>query len=106
MSDIEFFDFVKRRTVVALFSNTHLRSTLVLKGGNLLDIAFNVSNRSSLDLDFSIEGEFEDLDQIRDECEAALKPAFEVEGYIVFDVRIRELPPQVSDDLKDFWGGY
>jgi predicted nucleotidyltransferase component of viral defense system len=106
MSTSSFFDLIKRRTVVALFSNSHLRSTLVLKGGNLLDIVFQVSERSSVDLDFSIEGEFEDLEQIRSECEAALKPVFEEESYIVFDVHAKELPPKVSADLKDFWGGY
>lgn len=31
---------------------------------------------------------------------------FSEENYIVFDVRFREVPPFVSDDLKDFWGGY
>jgi predicted nucleotidyltransferase component of viral defense system len=53
-----FFDWAKRQTLVALFSNPLFRDLLVLKGGNLLDIAFNVSTRSSVDLDFSIEGEF------------------------------------------------
>jgi predicted nucleotidyltransferase component of viral defense system len=106
MSTASFFDLVKRRTVVALFSNSHLRATLVLKGGNLLDIVFKVTERSSLDLDFSIESEFDNLEQIRSEFEAALKPVFEEEGYIVFDVQIQERPAKVSEDLKAFWGGY
>jgi len=38
--------------------------------------------------------------------ETALISAFSDEGYVVFDVKFREVPPFVTDDLKDFWGGY
>jgi predicted nucleotidyltransferase component of viral defense system len=103
---LEFFDWVKRRTIAALFSSAHLRSTLVFKGGNLLDIALQVSTRASVDLDFSIEGEFQDAEIVRVECEAVLTATFEDEGYRVFDVTLEERPERVSDDLKDFWGGY
>jgi hypothetical protein len=104
--DLEFFDWVKRRIVRALFSSADLRATLVFKGGNLLDIAFQVSTRASVDLDFSIEGEFQDAEAVRVECEAVLKATFAHEGYTVFDVTLEERPASISDDLKDFWGGY
>ena len=104
--DLEFFYWVKRRTIAALFSSAYLRSTLVFKGGNLLYFAFQVSTRSSVDLDFSIEGEFQDINAVRAECEAVLAATFEAEGYRVIDVKLEERPENVSSDLKDFWGGY
>ena len=45
----------------------------MLKGGNLLDIVFQVSTRASIDLDFSIEGEFQELDAIQAECFSVLE---------------------------------
>jgi hypothetical protein len=101
-----FFDAVKRRTLISLFSSLYLRDTLVLKGGSLLDIAFRISQRSSIDLDFSMEGEFPSVDWLRAECESALKEAFRDDRYHVIDVTVSEKPPELSDDLKDFWGGY
>jgi hypothetical protein len=101
----EFFDWVKRRTLVGISSNPRLRNALVLKGGSLLDIAFNVKARISIDLDFSIEGDLV-AEEALAECEAALKVAFAPEGYRVIDVRIIEKPPTISEELKDFWGGY
>lgn len=102
----DFFHWAKRRTLVALFSNPAFRDQLVLKGGNLLDIAFQVSTRSSVDLDFSIDGEFTEISCVRDQCEGVLRSAFENQGYAVIDVTVDERPPQLSDDLRDFWGGY
>jgi hypothetical protein len=38
--------------------------------------------------------------------ERALKRTFKPEGYEVFDVKMQEKPDAISDDMKDFWGGY
>ena len=27
-------------------------------------------------------------------------------GYVVFDVTLTEEPPSVTEDIRDFWGGY
>jgi hypothetical protein len=103
---MEFFDKVKRQTLVALFSSPLLQNVLVLKGGNLIDIAFEISQRSSIDLDFSIEGKFDDPEELRIECESVLRKAFAAQGYRVIDVRLEERPPYVSEELKGYWGGY
>ena len=39
-------DVVKRRTIVALFSDDLLMTELVLKGGNALQIAHGISTRA------------------------------------------------------------
>lgn len=100
------FEFIKRRTLVALLSSEQLRELLVLKGGNLISAVFQVGSRASIDLDFSIEGEFNDAGRIRTECESVLRRTFAVDGFRVIDVTCQELPRDLSGDLKDFWGGY
>jgi predicted nucleotidyltransferase component of viral defense system len=96
----------RREVILALFSDNVLMQQLVLKGGNLLDIVYGISTRPSRDIDLSICGEIEDLVEFRSIMEAALRRWFEPRGYVVFDVTIREEPRAISDDVRDFWGGY
>jgi len=106
MNSLEFLQRVRTLVVVAMFSDDVLMRRLVLKGGNLLDLVYDISARSSLDVGFSIDGDFPDAEDLAHRVEAVLSSAFSEEGYVVFDVGCREVPPFVSDDLKDFWGGY
>src|ERR1035438_5406206 len=52
-----FMDFaeVRRLTIAALFSDDKLFEQIVLKGGNALNLVYDLSPRTSLDLDFSME---------------------------------------------------
>ena len=52
---------VRRRILIALFSDDELMITLVLKGGNALMIVHEVGNRISPHMDFSIASYFPDL---------------------------------------------
>lgn len=101
-------DQLKRLTLIALFSDDELVDRLVLKGGNALSIAYDLTARASFDLDFSMEGEFEptDLPNIRERIEFRLRQAFKPLGYAVFDVRLEAKPENISPDLQGFWGGY
>jgi hypothetical protein len=101
-------DQLKRLTIVALFSLDELVHRLVLKGGNALRLAYDVSSRASFDLDFSMEGQFElsDLEGIRSRIESRLTQTFEPEGYVAFDVTLEPKPENISPDLEAFWGGY
>jgi len=56
------FQAVRRTAITALFSDDILFDKVVLKGGNALNIALGMSERTSLDLDFSIENDFDDLE--------------------------------------------
>jgi hypothetical protein len=108
LSDLAFIQRVKRLALIALFSDDELMELLVLKGGNALDIVYNVAQRSSLDLDFSIESKFkaEALPGIQAKVQAALETTFALAGYKVFDLKLLERPPMVTPDMADFWGGY
>jgi predicted nucleotidyltransferase component of viral defense system len=67
---------VRTLTVTALFSDDWLFERLVLKGGNAISLVHGLSSRVSLDLDFSMEEGFENLDEARDRMERALRERF------------------------------
>jgi hypothetical protein len=103
IADLESF---KREVILALFADNTLLQQLVLKGGNLLDVVYGISTRPSRDLDFSICGDIEDPDHFRSTIENALRRWFAPKGYVVFDVNLREEPPDVTEEFRSFWGGY
>ncbi len=99
---------IKKLAIIAMFSDDKLMEILVLKGGNVLDVVYGISSRGSVDIDFSIEREFDkkELTAVKDRIERALEKTFREKDYKVFDLSLREKPPQVSQEMKGFWGGY
>lgn len=97
---------IRRIAITAIFSDDVLFERVVLKGGNALSLALHLGNRTSLDLDFSIEKDFEDLDDIRNRIQRALESRFLAQGFIVFDFKFQPKPstPRVGQDPQ--WGGY
>jgi hypothetical protein len=96
----------KREVILALFADNALMQRLVLKGGNLLDIVYGISARPSRDIDLSICGEVEDINAFRATIEKALQNWFSPKGYTVFDVTLVEEPHDLTEDSRNFWGGY
>jgi len=108
ISPLEYFRKIREIAIIAMFSDDYLMNRLVLKGGNLLDIVYKISDRTSLDLDFSIEDDFnrEELDKIEIKLEKVLQTTFNEEGFIVFDFKFFEKPKRRPYNAADFWGGY
>jgi hypothetical protein len=106
MDELPFLERIKKLVIIAMFSDDDLLQRLVLKGGNLLDVVFNISSRASMDLDFSIEGQFETAEQLHEKIARVLNIAFDEVGYVLLDLKVVEAPPILSADMKDFWGGY
>jgi predicted nucleotidyltransferase component of viral defense system len=106
MDQIQTLERIKRLVIIALYSDDDLMERLVLKGGNLLDVIFQISSRGSMDLDFSIEREFESAQVIHEKLSKVLGEVLSENGYVAFDINVREVPAGMTDDLKDFWGGY
>ncbi len=102
------FDKIKRLAITAMFSDDDLMELLVLKGGNALDIVYRIAPRASIDLDFSMPGEFQkdSLPAIRDKLRTLLVATFAEAGYHVFDFKFTERPQHVSPRVAHFWGGY
>jgi predicted nucleotidyltransferase component of viral defense system len=100
---------IKRLGIIAMFSDDYLMERLTLKGGNAIDLVHKAPCRASVDLDFSMDSEFEeDLDTIKDKIEKALQITFRAEGYEVFDIKFTVRPPEhiLSLEMAAFWGGY
>lgn len=99
---------IKRLTVSALMSDDILMGILVLKGGNALNLIYDLTDRGSIDIDFSMEKDFSEVEKnrIRNQAEYLLNNEFEKEKLRAFDVRFFERPSKINDEVKSFWGGY
>lgn len=104
--DYDDFDRIKKLTVIAMFSDNDLFDKIVLKGGSAIDMFYPSAGRASLDLDFSIDGDFtENLDQCEDRFARALTKTLQQHQLVVFDVKLQEQPKEPSVELP-FCGGY
>ena len=79
---------IRRIAITAIFSDDVLFERVVLKGGNALSLALGLSNRTSLDLDFSIENDFENLNDVRSRVQKALTSRFLAAGFTLFDFQV------------------
>lgn len=104
----DILDLIKRRTIAALVSDDVFMGILVLKGGNALDVAYDITSRGSIDIDFSIENDFTERERnrLKNQSEFLLDKEFTRENLKVFDVVFTEKPKIMDDSVKDFWGGY
>ena len=100
------FEAVRKLTITALFSDDQLFDQLVLKGGNAMSLVHGISSRFSLDLDFSLENDFEDIEETTAQMEQALSHRFEAVGFIPFDVKLTPKPSVQGEHLPSWWGGY
>ena len=99
------FEAIRRVTITALFSDDMLMEHLVLKGGNALTLVYGISDRTSLDLDFSLETDFPDLEDARRRLFHAIRDRFDAAGYVVFDEVLEPKPRLDAEDEKPWWGG-
>jgi predicted nucleotidyltransferase component of viral defense system len=97
---------VRRRILIALFSDDELMDILVLKGGNALALVHKVGLRASVDMDFSMEAPFSDLEKARERIFATLKREFGSIGYVTFDENFEIKPSHPREGQPEWWGGY
>jgi hypothetical protein len=106
-SEVSRLDRIKKLSIIAMFSDVDLLDILVLKGGADMDIVHRLTSRSSIDVDFSMDGSFPfTIEEARGKIFNALERIFQGEGYQVYDFELREVPPYVSEEFSSFWGGY
>lgn len=108
LSENEWLERIKRLAIVAMFSDDELMERFVLKGGNALDLVLHVGTRASLDIDLSMEDDFDlpSLENVQQRLDDNLRATFKPEGYQVFDVKLEPKPEMLSEELAGFWGGY
>lgn len=94
---------IRRLMLVAVASDDDLVERLVLKGGNALEIVHKIGDRASLELDFSVEDDLEDLEEVKRRLFRALRDRFDSVGLVLFDERL-DPRPEGSETAR--WGGY
>jgi hypothetical protein len=96
---------VRRIAITAVFSDDYFFDKVVLKGGNALAIGLGLSGRTSLDLDFSIENDFDDAAEAEQRLKKALERRFATVGLVVFDFSF-SARPFTPREGEPRWGGY
>ena len=104
---------IRKTIIVSIASDDVLMERLVLKGGNALDVVYKLTERSSLDVDFSMAHDLEsedEFEEMKSRLFRALHDRFDSLGYVVFDERFVERPlpkaGQASGVGITLWGGY
>ena len=94
---------IRRIIISAVVSDDALFETLVLKGGNALNLIHGIGSRVSLDLDFSMSQDFKDIENTKKRLFAALIEHLDANNYVVFDEKLTRKPAKTKDPT---WGGY
>jgi predicted nucleotidyltransferase component of viral defense system len=97
---------IRRTAITALFSDDVLVEKLVLKGGNALRLVYALGSRSSMDIDVSIDKDFEDVADVKKRLHHALTSRFKAAGYVVFDFTFDPKPSVLLLGSPPTWGGY
>lgn len=105
MVDPGFLRHIKTLVVLAIFSDDQLLKSLVLKGGSLMDLVYQLNSRSSIDVDFSMDADLS-IEELESRVRKSLDRMFEEHDFVVFDFTIESLPPEITEDMREFWGGY
>ena len=100
------FADIRRLVIVSIFSDDELFERLVLKGGNAISLVYGLGSRTSLDIDCSIDGDFDIVEEASARLERALQRRFEEAGCRVFDFKFERRPLRDRDDAPEIWGGY
>ncbi len=106
--NLDIVDEIKKIAIVAMVSDDILMENLVLKGGNAINLIHNLSSRASIDLDYSMEGDFiqEEFEGIKKRIKSVLETTFYEYGFTIFDFKFYEKPEKTDKVVKHFWGGY
>lgn len=98
-------DEIKKTTLRALMNDDILMSGLVLKGGNALQLAYDITSRGSIDIDFSMGNDFSEREfkGFTSSLNWLLNEEFQKLGIVAFDVKFIEKPKE--GDIPQ-WKGY
>lgn len=96
---------IRRIVITAMFSDDVLFNQLTLKGGNALNLVYALGSRSSVDVDLSLESDFEDLGDTQQRIFRSLRNRFEEVALTVFDEKFSKRPPNPKAGAEH-WGGY
>jgi predicted nucleotidyltransferase component of viral defense system len=95
---------IRRTILTGIASDDELVDLLVLKGGNALELVHHIGERASVDLDFSLATDFDDVEDAQERLFRAIGDRFDSLGYLVFDQTFVSRPSERERGTP--WGGY
>lgn len=101
-------DNIRKLAIISLFYHDEFLDSFVLKGGNALNLIYGFNNRSSTDIDVSIQNDFNsnDIKKIEARLYSAFDSVFGEENLKIFDFKFYPSPTRVVVEYENFWGGY
>lgn len=98
-------DEIKKLTLRGIMADDILMHGLILKGGNALQLAYDITNRGSVDIDFSMDKEFsqKEFERIGRSFGHRLNSVFNEKGIKVYDIKFSEKP---KEGKIPQWKGY
>lgn len=96
---------IRRRLLTAVAADDLLVDLLVLKGGNALELIHRIGERASLDLDFSMEADVADTQDLEGRLKRSVEDRLDSIGLVVFDWTFGPRP-QTPSERSGRWGGY
>ncbi|CEP43568.1 nucleotidyl transferase AbiEii/AbiGii toxin family protein [Paraclostridium sordellii] len=96
---------IKKLAIIALFTDDDLMHDFVLKGGTALELAYDLNDRASIDIDVSMGNDF-NLESISPKLKEIFIDTFDLEGYYLFDFKMFMKPGKKNFPQGEFWGGY
>jgi predicted nucleotidyltransferase component of viral defense system len=93
------FADIRRLVIIGMFSDDTLFNRLTLKGGNALNLIYGFGMRSSLDVDLSLEQDFENPEDSGKRIFQALSDRFAEASLTVFDYKFGKRP--VKENSED-----
>ena len=101
------FERIRKLAIKALFADDYLMDRLVLKGASALAYAYLLPNRASVDVDVSINGDFDELfESIENRLHEAFLRTFRDDQLVPFDMELSKVPARSRPGSSTIWGGY
>lgn len=100
---------IKTIAIISLASDDDLFDALVMKGGTALDTIYRVTNRQSIDIDYSMENDpFQNYEIIvlENKIKQIFVSEFKKNNYYLFDFSFKKKPKQPSLGQPKNWYGY
>lgn len=99
---------IKHEVLISIYSTEALMNRLILKGGNAINLAFKLYDRQSMDLDFSIENDFDngEIQSISNCLEKEINTRLLKHGLHAFDFKSSQKPKIISPNRNPQWKGY
>lgn len=106
--DLQKLRKIRKMALIAIFADDYLLEKFVLKGGSAIDLAYKIDGRASIDIDVSMENDFnnDEFEEVKTKLEMSLNNIFQEEGFFVFDYKFDRSPLKKASNQPFFWGGY